>query len=265
MEEINLLLESKSSDVPHWPFMNLEGEGATSSTTLYQSFGSLPEWMHHQDQRTKVFFTGLDLCPREPLGPVIHCKENSECDNLLASRVSNIKVENIPVDVRYPCNVGSFIAPYFDPARIPISDRGNMSEPRARAAKNRGQQNFTEAELRHFLHAHGDVPIALESTTKTLDEIVTDFIIELCFEASRAAQIAGRQKVKLDDIKFACRKNPAFLGKITEVFEKKSFIDEAKKTFDATDDKLTKSGGKVETLGEEDDDTDAITTVKGGK
>ncbi|KAA8571511.1 hypothetical protein MFRU_016g00040 [Monilinia fructicola] len=141
-----------------------------------------------------------------------------------------------------------------------------MSEPRARAAKNRGQQNFSEAELKHFLHAHGDVPHALEGTIKCLDEIVTDFIIELCFEASRAAHIAGRQKVKLDDIKFACRSNPAFLGKITEVFEKKSFIDEAKKTFDATDDKLTKSsGGKVETLGEEDDDADAMHTVRGGK
>ncbi|KAF7932741.1 uncharacterized protein EAE98_004040 [Botrytis deweyae] len=141
-----------------------------------------------------------------------------------------------------------------------------MSEPRARAAKNRGQQNFTEAELKSFLHAHGDVHHALETTTKTLDEIVTDFIIELCFEASRAAQIAGRQKVKLDDIKFACRKNPAFLGKITEVFEKKMFIDEAKKTFDATDDKLTKSsGGKVETLGEEDDVDDVVNVVKGRK
>lgn len=163
-----------------------------------------------------------------------------------------------------------------------------MSEPRARAAKNRGQQNFTEAEctfqpflstsqsiwisrpkltiylaVKHFLHAHGDVPQALDSTVKTLDEIVTDFIIELCFEASRAAQIAGRQKVKVDDVKFACRKNPAFLGKITEVFEKKSFIDEAKKTFDATDDKLTKStGGKVETLGEEDDVPDDVATIK---
>ncbi|KAF7946274.1 hypothetical protein EAE96_009276 [Botrytis aclada] len=141
-----------------------------------------------------------------------------------------------------------------------------MSEPRARAAKNRGQQNFTEAELKSFLHAHGDVHHALETTTKTLDEIVTDFIIELCFEASRAAQIAGRQKVKLDDIKFACRKNPAFLGKITEVFEKKMFIDEAKKTFDATDDKLTKSsGGKVETLGEEDDVEDSVTVINKGR
>lgn len=44
------------------------------------------------------------------------------------------------------------------------------------------------------------------------------------------------------------------------------FIDEAKKTFDATDDKLTKSsGGKVETLGEEDDVEDVVNVVKGRK
>ncbi|ESZ95741.1 hypothetical protein SBOR_3848 [Sclerotinia borealis F-4128] len=244
--------------VPHWVFINHGSEGPTSSTTLYQRFPSLPEWLYHHERRTKVFLTAIDLCPREPTGPVVNCKDNWKCDVLLLSRVSKIKVENIPIDVRYPCTDARFIAPYFDPAR-------KMSEPRARAAKNRGQQNFSEAELRHFLHAHGDVKFAIENTTKALDEIVTDFIIELCFEASRAAQIAGRQKVKLDDIKFACRKNPTFLGKITEVFEKKSFIDEAKKTFDATDDKVAKSGGKFETLGEEDDDPDAITTVKGGK
>ncbi|KAM3074713.1 hypothetical protein ACMFMG_008135 [Clarireedia jacksonii] len=139
-----------------------------------------------------------------------------------------------------------------------------MSEPRARAGKNRGQQNFSDGEMRQFLFAHGDVFDSLDTTIKTLDVITTDFIVELCFEAARAAHAAGRQKVKLDDVKFACRKNPAYLGKIEEIFAKKNEIDEAKKTFDATDDKIAKTSGKVnvETLGAEDDVLDA---VKGGK
>ena len=54
-----------------------------------------------------------------------------------------------------------------------------------------------------------------------MDEIISDFLISLCFEADRPAQLAGRQKVKLEDFKFAVRKDPLKLGKVEEVFERK--------------------------------------------
>jgi len=141
-------------------------------------------------------------------------------------------------------------------------------EPRARAGKNRGQQSFSDQELQMLLYAHGDVPNSLPSTIKVLDEILTDFIIELCFEADRPAQLAGRQKVKLEDFKFACRKDPIKLGKIEEVFAKKAEIDAARKAIDVNDDKITKStveamAGEEEPLGEADDDQDTHTV--GGK
>jgi transcription initiation factor TFIID subunit 13 len=140
-------------------------------------------------------------------------------------------------------------------------------EPRARAGKNRGQQNFNDQELQHFLYAHGDTPQSLESTKKVLDEMLTDFIIELCFEAHRSAYLANRQKIKLDDIKFACRKNPSYLGKIEEIFGKKDEIDKARKTLDVNDDKITKSNLKAmeEPLGEADDDMDLDSHTIGGK
>ena len=110
--------------------------------------------------------------------------------------------------------------------------------------------------VQHFLFAHGDVPNSLESTKRVLDELLTDFITELCFEAHRSAQLAGRQKIKPDDIKFACRKNPEYLGKINETFNKKSEIEQARKLVDQNDDKITKSNVKSleEPLGDEDDD-----------
>lgn len=58
----------------------------------------------------------------------------------------------------------------------------------------------------------------------------------------RPAQLSGRQKIKLDDIKFACRKNEAYLGKIQEALDKKAEIDFAKKL---NDDKITKSNVKA--------------------
>ncbi|OBT71522.1 hypothetical protein VF21_09687 [Pseudogymnoascus sp. 05NY08] len=138
--------------------------------------------------------------------------------------------------------------------------------PRARAAKNRGQQNFTDQELQMLLYAHGDVPNSLPGTIRVLDEMLSDFIIELCFEADRPAQLAGRQKVKLEDFKFACRKDPLKLGKIEEVFERKAEIDAARKAVDVSDDKITKTGVENmvgEELGEADDDAD--TQIVGGK
>ena len=64
-----------------------------------------------------------------------------------------------------------------------------------------------------------------------LDEIVTEFIQGLSFEATRVAQLAGRQKVKYEDFEFAMRKNPVFLGKVQDNFERKKEVDQAKKLF----------------------------------
>lgn len=130
-------------------------------------------------------------------------------------------------------------------------------EPRARLGKNRGQQNFSDQELQHFLFAHGDSSHSLDLTKRVLDELLTDFITETCFEAHRSAQLAGRQKIKLDDIKFACRKNPLYLGKIQETLDKKAEIDAARKLLDQNDDKITKSNVKAleeEPLNDADDD-----------
>ncbi|KAN0108181.1 putative transcription initiation factor TFIID subunit 13 [Hyaloscypha variabilis] len=140
-------------------------------------------------------------------------------------------------------------------------------EPRARVGKNRGQQNFTDQELQSFLFAHGDVQQSLEPTKKVLDELITDFITELCFEAHRSASLAGRQKIKLDDIRFACRKNPLYLGKIEEMLDKKKDIDQTRKLINPDDDKIAKSAVKAleEELTAADDDVDQDVASKPGK
>ncbi|OLN92020.1 Transcription initiation factor TFIID subunit 13 [Colletotrichum chlorophyti] len=180
-------------------------------------------------------------------------------------------------------------------------------EPRARAAKNVGKMNFSHNErmstrmmicsyyaltptpvVAQLLFAHGDMRNPLPETIRVLDEIVTEFIQGMAFEATRAANYAGRQKVKYEDFEFAFRKNGAFLGKVQEVFEKKGEIDSAKKIFnkddeaifmkDAADQELKRdkavngqgdAGGsgdaakQEEELGEADDDADAESEVAG--
>jgi transcription initiation factor TFIID subunit 13 len=73
-----------------------------------------------------------------------------------------------------------------------------------------------------------------------LDEIVTEFLEGVCFEASRHAQVAGRQKLKFDDFEFALRRNPQYLGKVKAMIEKRQTIKEMRKTFNQDDDALMK-------------------------
>ncbi|KAJ9133590.1 hypothetical protein NKR23_g10701 [Pleurostoma richardsiae] len=113
-------------------------------------------------------------------------------------------------------------------------------EPRARAGKNVGRMNFNPTELAQFLYAHGDVRQPLPETVRTLDEILTEFIQGVSFEATRVAQYAGRQKVKYEDFEFAMRRNPTFLGKVQDNFEMRRELEATRKILTA--DELTDLG-----------------------
>lgn len=132
-----------------------------------------------------------------------------------------------------------------------------------------------------LLYAHGDVKNPLPETVRVLDEILTDFMQSIAFEASRAAQYTGRQKIKYEDFEFAFRKNPAFLGKVQEVFEKQKEIKKAREILrdneedimrDAADDEkkkekpdTQKASKAEEELGEADDDDEAEADALGKK
>ncbi|KAB5585448.1 transcription initiation factor IID [Coniochaeta sp. 2T2.1] len=120
-------------------------------------------------------------------------------------------------------------------------------EPRARAGKNVGKMTFGHNELTQLLYGHGDVKPTwcLPETVRVLDEIATEFIQGVSFEATRTAHHAGRQKVKFEDFEFAMRKNPVFMGKIRETFEKKREIDRARHIMNE-DESIIKEANKAE-------------------
>lgn len=89
-----------------------------------------------------------------------------------------------------------------------------------------------------FLIAHGDSRQPLQETMKVIDEILTEFIQGVSFEAARVAQLSGRQKVKYEDFQFAMRKNPMYLGKAAENKELREALDKQRKMFD--EDEYTK-------------------------
>jgi transcription initiation factor TFIID subunit 13 len=123
-----------------------------------------------------------------------------------------------------------------------------------------------------LLYAHGDIKNPMPETVRVLDEILTDFMQSIAFEANRAANYSGRQKIKYEDFEFAFRKNPSFLGKVQEVFEKQKEIKKAREILRDGEDEIMKDAveeekkkekappktNKVEEeLGEADDDAEA--------
>lgn len=103
----------------------------------------------------------------------------------------------------------------------------------------------------------------------------------IAFEATRAAHYSGRQKIKYEDFEFAFRKNPAFLGRVQETFEKQKMIKKARDIGgedeilkEAADEEKRREKAEAknkptarveEELGEADDDADAEVYALGSK
>ena len=117
-----------------------------------------------------------------------------------------------------------------------------MTEPRQRA-RQKGQQ-FASADLEAYLAAFGDDFNPLPETVKTLDEIVTDYIIETCHSAAQCAAYSHRQKIKVDDFKFALRKDPKKLGRVTELLQMDKDIKRARKIAEVDEEQVMKGEGE---------------------
>lgn len=96
------------------------------------------------------------------------------------------------------------------------------------------------------MYAYGDVISPIPETVRVMDEILTEFLEGICFEASRHAMVAGRQKLKFDDFEFSLRRQPEYLGKIRSMFEKRKEITKMRKTFGGDDDAVLQNQGKEE-------------------
>lgn len=84
----------------------------------------------------------------------------------------------------------------------------------------------------------------LPETVRVLDEIVTDFILEVCHGAAQCAHHARRQKIKVEDFRFALRRDSSKLGRVQELLRMERELKEARKAFDQNDDQVAKDAGK---------------------
>jgi transcription initiation factor TFIID subunit 13 len=129
-----------------------------------------------------------------------------------------------------------------------------------------------EKKVRHLLLAYGDPAPhhsfsaePLPETIRVLDEIVTDFILELCHGAAQVAHHARRQKIKVDDFRFALRRDPNKLGRVQELLRMERELKEARKAFDQNDDQVAKDAGKKGAPVPDEDDGASVAGTATGK
>ncbi|CAI4035388.1 hypothetical protein SMKI_13G0360 [Saccharomyces mikatae IFO 1815] len=95
--------------------------------------------------------------------------------------------------------------------------------------------NLFNKDVSSLLYAYGDVPQPLQATVQCLDELVSGYLVDVCSNAFHAAQNSQRNKLRLEDFKFALRNDPVKLGRAEELIATNKLITEAKKQFNETD------------------------------
>ncbi|KPI41702.1 uncharacterized protein AB675_9250 [Cyphellophora attinorum] len=148
----------------------------------------------------------------------------------------------------------AFGAPTHPDVQSPIADSQAYLDASTRTKWQGGPRPSTFVGQPTANNTTVKIPSApLPETMRVLDEILTDFIIEVSHEAVDHATYEGRHKVNPGDIKFVFRKDKNMLGRINERERRNKQIKEAKKTVPggagADDGGMGLLGGGLEGLG----------------
>ncbi|EEB09449.1 transcription factor TFIID complex subunit Taf13 [Schizosaccharomyces japonicus yFS275] len=107
------------------------------------------------------------------------------------------------------------------------------SETKRGRPPTRRQHLFTK-DLKSLMFAFGDDINPAPDSVNVLEEIVVDYINEMCLEAARIA--GNRNKVKVDDFKFALRNDSKKLGRVEELLVLQKVIADARRIVDCNAD-----------------------------
>lgn len=107
-----------------------------------------------------------------------------------------------------------------------------MPEDIRRTAARRQRQPLFANDLKALLYAFGDVDTPYVETVGVLEDILQEYLAAICAEAARMARAAGRNKIKVDDFKFALRNDPRKLGRVEKLLVLQKEFDAARKEYD---------------------------------
>ncbi|KAF7727160.1 Transcription initiation factor TFIID subunit 13 [Apophysomyces ossiformis] len=85
-------------------------------------------------------------------------------------------------------------------------------------------------DLKLLMYGFGDVQNPAADSIAVMDDLVIDYIMEMCQKASKVAE--NRGKVRVEDFKFALRKDRKKLARVEELLFMSEDIRRAKQLFD---------------------------------
>ncbi|KAG7193243.1 Transcription initiation factor TFIID subunit 13 [Scheffersomyces spartinae] len=133
-----------------------------------------------------------------------------------------------------------------------------MSSIQQLNGKRKRKQRLFLKDVAQLLWALGDPSPSNEATITALDDILVEWVVDLCHKLQRYAKAHGRTRVKMDDVPFTLRNDPAKLARFQHLTEQIVRILEARRLFD--DDKFNKDKRPHDEyddeIGDEDDGDD---------
>ncbi|CAG8451046.1 6858_t:CDS:2 [Ambispora leptoticha] len=116
-----------------------------------------------------------------------------------------------------------------------------MESRRGRPPKEK--KGLFAKDLSQLMYGFGDVPNPAPDTVNVLEEMVIDYITDMCIKAS---QVAGsRNKVRVEDFKFILRNDPKKLARVEELLYMSEDIKKARQSFDPREMEVAKGAGGV--------------------
>ncbi|CEP60005.1 Taf13p LALA0_S01e00848g [Lachancea lanzarotensis] len=108
-----------------------------------------------------------------------------------------------------------------------------------------------------LMYAYGDVPQPLPESVHCLDELVSSYLVDICMSAYRTAQTVHRNKIKVEDFKFALRNDEVKLGRAEELIKLSKIITDANKLFKSSEGKMAKRAKGMGEFNDDDGEDDA--------
>ncbi|OZJ03296.1 hypothetical protein BZG36_02277 [Bifiguratus adelaidae] len=81
-------------------------------------------------------------------------------------------------------------------------------------------------DLKLLMYGFGDGEVPVADTLAVMDDIVVDYITEMCLQAANVAE--KRNKVKVEDFQFLLRRDPKKLARVEELLYMNQVLSKAR-------------------------------------
>ncbi|KAI8344482.1 transcription initiation factor IID, 18kD subunit-domain-containing protein [Chlamydoabsidia padenii] len=114
-----------------------------------------------------------------------------------------------------------------EPKDKELKDRESGVGPGRRKTVRKGM--FAK-DLKLLMYGFGDSPNPSADSIALMDDLVIDYITEMCQKVSKVSESRG--KLRVEDFKFVLRKDPKKLARVEELLYMNEDIRRAKQLFD---------------------------------